>query len=136
MVNKVILVGRLGSDPELRYGQNGKPVAKFRVATDSGWGDNKQTEWHNVVCFDKTAENASKYLQKGRMVYVEGRITYRKWRKDDGTTTWFTDVLAREVQFLGSGDRGGSTAPPPVNSPAPPSTDSFDDGFSDDDIPF
>jgi single-strand DNA-binding protein len=134
MLNKVMLIGRLGSDPELRYAQSGKAVTKFRIATDSGWGDNKQTDWHQVVCFDKTAENAAKYLEKGRQVYVEGRVSYRKWQKDDGTSTWFTDILAHDVRFLGTNGQPSSKQPSPASGS---SSAEFNDGFgNDDDIPF
>lgn len=103
-INKVILVGRLGKDPELRYSSSGKAVASFSLATDSGFGESKKTEWHNIVVFDKTAENCSKYLKKGRMVYVEGRITYRKWQKDENTSVNITDIIAHDVQFLERAD--------------------------------
>ena len=135
-LNKVLLIGRLGNDPEMRYGQSGKAVAKFRIATDTGWGDRKTTDWHNIVTFDKTAENCAKYLTKGRMVYIEGRVSYRKWEKDDGTSQWFTDIIANDVQFLG-GDRPSSNAHDGGGgSKGNASGGGFDDGFSDSDIPF
>lgn len=152
MLNKIMLIGRLGNDPEMRYSQNGKAITKFRIATDSGWGENKQTDWHAVVCFDKTAESCAKYLVKGRQVFVEGRVSYRKWDKDDGTTQWFTEIIARDVRFLSDGssgsrnysggadtrDRGGNFADPPntaKNQGAKPDN-GFADGFADSDIPF
>ena len=92
-LNKILLIGRLGADPEMRYSQNGKAITKFRIATDSGWGEKKTTDWHSVVTFDKVAENCAKFLTKGRMVYVEGRVSYRKWDKDDGTSQWGNLVL-------------------------------------------
>ncbi len=136
-VNKVILIGRLGQDPESRYSQAGKAITRLRLATDSGFGEKRQTDWHTVVTFDKTAENCSKYLSKGRMVYVEGRISYRKWQKDDGTTQYFTEIIANDVQFLES--RGGGTGPDEGyaqgggggSAPSAP-----DDAFPDTEIPF
>jgi len=95
-MNKVILMGRLGADPEMRYAASGKAVTKLRLATDSGFGDRKQTDWHSIVAFDKTAESCGKYLAKGLRVLVEGRISYRK--ADDGR--WFTDIIADRVNFI------------------------------------
>lgn len=135
-LNKVMLIGRLGADPETRTAASGKSVTKFRMATDSGWGDNKTTDWHNIVTFDKTAESCARYLSKGRMVYVEGRVSYRKWDKDDGTSTWFTDIIARDVQFLGGGE-DRATGQSASSKPARPSgyESSFAD-VGDNDIPF
>lgn len=141
-INKIILIGRLGADPETRQAQSGKAVTKFRIATDSGWGDNKTTDWHNIVTFDRTAEACAKYLTKGRMVYVEGRVSYRKWDKEDGTSQWFTDIIANDVQFLGGGeDRpssgGSSRSSASYSTPSSGGADpNFDAGFSDADIPF
>lgn len=130
--NQVTLVGRLGADPELRHASSGKAVTKMRVATDSGWGENKQTDWHTVVCFDKTAESAAKHLHKGRQVLIVGRVTYRRWERDDGTATWFTDIIAQRVQFLGGG--GGQSGGESHGGQS--GGNDFDDGFSDTDIPF
>lgn len=127
-VNKVILIGRLGADPEKRHAKSGKAVTKFRIATDSGWGDNKQTDWHSVVTFDKTAESCAQYLSKGRQVYVEGRVSYRKWDKDDGTTQWFTEIIAERVRFLGGRDDSGVSQNRVDTGMA--------DGFSDSSVPF
>lgn len=149
-VNKVVLIGNLGADPETRTTASGTAVSNLRLATtdrqkdkDGNWVDH--TEWHRVVCFGRTAENVSKYLQKGRQLYVEGRIRTQKWQDREGKDRWTTEIIAEQVRFLGSrGDSaGGQTAPPssgggPVNE-APP-TDSSNapssGGGMDDDIPF
>lgn len=120
-MNKVIILGRLGNDVEIRTAKSGKSVAKLRVATNSGWGENETTDWHNVVVFDKQAEACARYLSKGREVLVEGRISYRTFDKEDGSTAYFTDILASRVQFVGGGggkakggfggDAGGDPAP-------------------------
>ena len=133
-VNKIILVGRLGADPEMRYAQSGKAVTKFRVATTTGWGESEKTDWHNVITFGKVAENCGKYLNKGRQVYVEGRVSYRKWQKEDGTSQWFTDILANEVQFIGERGTGGGGGGGGGGGQG--GGGGFDDGFTDDDIPF
>lgn len=152
-VNRVILVGRLGKDVELRTSQSGKSVGKFSLATDTGWGDNKKTDWHNIVTFDRIAENCSKYIKKGSMVYVEGRISYNKWEKEPGNNITITSIVANEVQFLdtkGSGpsnyaagganydDGFGDAAPNFGYSPASSDASApvFDDGFNDKDVPF
>jgi single-strand DNA-binding protein len=102
MVNKVILIGRLGRDPETRETNSGMTVAELRIATSRGRGDNEQTDWHTVVCFDKTAEIVAKYLSKGRQVYVEGRLQHDSWEDKDGNKKYKTSVVANSVQFLGS----------------------------------
>ena len=91
MVNKVILVGRLGKDPECRTAQSGKNVCRFTMATDSGFGASKKTDWHNVVCFDKQADFCKNYLRKGSLIYVEGRISYGEYEKD-GVKRYTTDI--------------------------------------------
>jgi single-strand DNA-binding protein len=100
MVNKVILIGRLGKDPELRSTQSGKQVCKFSLATDSGFGDQRKTEWHNVVTFGRQAENCAKYLHKGSVAYIEGNIQYCKSEIDKGKTRYWTVIIANTVQFL------------------------------------
>lgn len=102
MVNKVILIGRLGRDPETRETNSGMMVAELRLATSRGRGDNEQTDWHTVVCFDKTAEIVSKYLTKGRQVYVEGRLQHDSWEDKEGNKKYKTSIIANSVQFLGS----------------------------------
>lgn len=104
-VNKVILVGRLGKDPEARASGDLK-IVKFSLATDRfGKGKDDGPDWHNVVCFGRTAELCEQYLTKGRQVYIEGRISYNKYEKD-GETKYFTEINANEVRFLGGGEGG------------------------------
>lgn len=138
-INKVILIGNLGRDPELRYTQNGTAVANFPVATTEVWvkdgQKNENTEWHRVVAWARLAENCNQYLQKGRQVYVEGRIQTRKWEDRDGNERYTTEIIARDVQFLGGPgqDTGGAdydSGGPSGPAPGP------DAGVSDDDIPF
>ena len=100
-MNKVILHGRLGKDPEVKYLASGKAVANFSVATDDGWGDNKQTNWHNVTAWEKTAEAVGKFLTKGSEVIVEGRIQYRSYDDKDGKKRYVTDIVATHVEFVG-----------------------------------
>lgn len=161
-VNKVILVGNLGRDPEVRYMPNGEAVANFSIATTENWKDKsgvkqEKTEWHNIVMYRRLAEIAGEYLKKGRPVYVEGRLQTRKWEKD-GVTRYSTEIVADQMQMLGSGREGGSasyegdmsqavdddfnqSAPraPAAQRPAPAASKpagggNFDD--FDDDIPF
>lgn len=113
MFNKVLLIGNLGKDPEVRFTSNGKAVAKFPVATSEKWTDtdgNKQerTEWHNIVVWGKQAETCGQYLSKGRQVFIEGSIRTRQYDDKDGNKRYMTEVVARDVRFLGSaGGRGG-----------------------------
>jgi len=112
-VNKVILVGHLGADPESRSTNSGSTVVNLRLATtermkdkDSGeWKEH--TEWHRVVCFGKTAENVAKYTKKGRQIYVEGRLRTRKWQDQAGADRWSTEVVGDLIQFLGGREGGG-----------------------------
>lgn len=111
-VNKVILVGNLGADPEMRTTTSGLAVCNLRIATsertkdrDGNWGDH--TEWHRVTCFGKTAENAGRFLSKGRQVYIEGRLRTRKWQDQEGKDRWSTEVIADQLRFLGSREDGG-----------------------------
>ena len=115
MVNKVILIGNLGADPEVRYSQNGTAVANFRVATTETWkkegGKEEQTEWHRVVTFGRLAEICGEYLSKGSKVYIEGRIQTRKWEDRDGNPRYTTEIVAREMKMLsprGAGSEGQS----------------------------
>ncbi len=113
-VNKVILVGNLGRDPEVRYMPNGEAVANFSIATTENWKDKsgvkqEKTEWHNIVMYRKLAEIAGEYLKKGRPVYVEGRLQTRKWEKD-GVTRYSTEIIADSMQMLGGKDGGSSSA--------------------------
>jgi single-strand DNA-binding protein len=113
-VNKVILVGNLGRDPEVRYMPNGEAVCNFSIATTENWKDKsgvkqEKTEWHNIVMYRKLAEIAGEYLKKGRPVYVEGRLQTRKWEKD-GVTRYTTEIIADNMQMLGSREGGSSNA--------------------------
>lgn len=113
-VNKVILVGNLGRDPEMRYMPNGEAVCNFSIATTDNWKDKngqkqEKTEWHNIVMYRRLAEIAGEYLKKGRPVYVEGRLQTRKWEKD-GVTRYSTEIIADQMQMLGGRDGAGSNA--------------------------
>lgn len=110
-VNKVILIGNLGRDPELRYTQSGQPVANFTLATTESWnskegGREDRTEWHRIVAWGRTGELCAQYLSKGRTVYIEGRIQTREWENREGQKQRTTEIVAQTVQFLG-GPRGG-----------------------------
>lgn len=115
-VNKVILVGNLGRDPEVRYSPNGGAICNVSIATTRQWKDKnsgerrEETDWHRVVFFNRLAEIAGEYLKKGRSVYVEGRLQTRKWQDKDGKDQWTTEVVADQMQMLGGrgdGDGGG-----------------------------
>ncbi len=139
VVNKVILVGNLGKDPEVRFTPNGRALAKFPVATSERWTDqdgNKQerTEWHNVVVWGKQAETCGQYLSKGRQVFVEGSIRSRQYDDKDGNKRYMTEIVARDVRFLGGGGGGsGARATHEPGFSVPPGEDP---GPADDDIPF
>ena len=110
-VNKVILVGNLGRDPELRYIPSGQAVANFTLATNERWRDKdgnnqERTEWHRIVVWGKSAENCAQFLQKGRSVYIEGKLQTQEWEDKDGNKRRTTEVVAQTVQFLGG--RGGA----------------------------
>ncbi len=142
-INKVILVGRLGQDPEVRYMPDGTAMATFSIATSDEWKDKtsgekkERTEWHRIVAWRALGELCGKYLAKGRQVYVEGKLQTRSWEKD-GVTRYMTEIVAAEVQFLGGGREEGSA------SPRQGRTQSHDQGYPeppmpdtrDDDIPF
>ena len=150
-VNKVILVGNLGRDPEVRYSPNGSAVANITLATSESWKDKtsgekqEKTEWHRVVFFGRLAEIAGEYLKKGAQIYVEGRLQTRKWQDKEGHERYTTEIVAGEMQMLGS--RGGAGAPsdnfnqdqaPAENASAKkaaPSNAAVAGDF-DDDIPF
>ncbi len=138
MINKVILVGNLGGDPEMRYTQSGTAVANFSIATNEKWTDQngevqERTEWHRVVAFGRLAEICGEYLSKGQQVYIEGKLQTRKWTGDDGVDRWTTEVVARQMKMLGGRKNGQSQNRPPESPPAEPS-DNVDDYL--DDIPF
>ena len=143
-LNKVMLIGRLGKDPEVRYTQEGTPVANFSLATsefstDKGGTRQERTEWHNIVAWNKLADLAKRYLTKGRQVYVEGRLRTREWDDRDGNKRRTTEVVINQMVLLGSrGEGGGETYAAP--SAARPVSDSeapaADVEITDDDIPF
>lgn len=144
-VNKAIVIGNLGADPELRYTQNGQAVANFRIATNESWTDKdgakqERTEWHKIVVWGRQAENCDKYLEKGRQVYVEGRIQTREWEDKDGNRRWSTEIVAQSVQFLsggsGGGGGGGGNYDSDFSQSDPGPEAGFDQSFNDDDIPF
>ena len=110
-LNKVMIIGRLGQDPELRYATTGMAICRFSVATDESYQDRdgqrqEKTEWHRVVTFQKQAENCSNYLHKGSLVYVEGSLTTNKWTDQQGQTRYTTEIKAQRVQFLDKKDAG------------------------------
>ena len=134
MVNKVILIGRLGRDPEARKTNSGMSVAELRIATSRGRGDDEQTDWHTVVCFDKTADVVTKYLAKGRQVYVEGRLQHDSWEdKETGQKKYKTSIIANSVQFLGSRNDADGSAPSAIPSRK---SNSSSRSFSESDVPF
>ena len=121
-INKVIIVGNLGGDPETRYMPSGSAVTNLTVATNESWKDKQtgeqkdRTEWHKVAMFNRLAEIAAEYLRKGSQVYIEGKLRTRKWQDRDGNDRWTTEVIANEMQMLGS--RPGSGAPAQAAAPA------------------
>jgi single-strand DNA-binding protein len=152
-VNKVILIGNLGKDPELRYTPSGQPVANFSLATterrtDKNGQRKETTEWHNIVVFGKTAEICNQYLKKGRSCYLEGKITTRSWDDRDGNKKYKTEIIANTVQFLGGGGGAGAAGAEPSAVPAegnasPSPVPDFDqtaapaeNGGASDDLPF
>lgn len=141
-VNKVILVGRLGKDPEVKYTQGGTPVAKFTVATNEVWKDQngekqERTEWHNIVAWTKLAEICGQYLNKGSRVYIEGRIQTRSWEDKEGNKRYITEIRADSMVMLS----GKPDEARPEKSAAAAAAASSDGGsvepeITDDDIPF
>lgn len=142
-INKVILVGNVGGDPEVRYSGDGKAIASISVATAESWkdrntGENQErTEWHRVVMFNRLGEIAGEYLRKGSQVYIEGKLQTRKWQDNNGQDRYTTEIVAHEMQMLGGGRsndnqtaNGQNTAPRQQQSQPAPSND------FDDDIPF
>ena len=112
--NKVILLGNLGADPEVRYTPAGQPVANFRMATNRHWTDKKgekqqETQWHRIVAWGKLAELCGKYLSKGRQVYLTGRLQTREWTDKDGAKKYTTEIVADQVTFLGGARRDGES---------------------------
>ena len=139
-INKAILIGRLGGDPEVRYTPSGVAVANFNIATSEEWKDKdtgekkERTEWHRIVAWRKLGEICGEYLSKGKQVYVEGRIQTRSWDDRDGNKRYTTEIIATDIQFLGAKDAAETVRPQSA------STVSFQGapgpGPEDDDIPF
>ena len=140
-VNKVILIGNLGSDPEIRHTSSGISVANVNLATSESWTDKttgdrqERTEWHRLVLWRQLAELAEKYLKKGRKIYVEGKIQTRSWDAEDGQKRYSTEVVVDDLQMLDSrdGDRGGASFGDPGPLEPPPENR---DPSQDDDLPF
>jgi len=136
MLNKTMLIGRLGADPEVRYTQNGVPVVNFNIATTERWkkdGEQQErTEWHRIIAWKGLAEICSQYLQKGKLVYIEGKLRSRTWEDNDGNRHRVTEVAAQTMQMLDRAGSNGSSGdsknnePPKYEGPGP----------GDDDIPF
>ena len=150
-VNKVILLGRLGKDPELKYTPSGQAVTKFSLATSERWKDKgsgefqERTEWHNIVCWSKLAETANQYLTKGSSVYIEGRLQTRSWEDKENKRHYMTEVIVNEMVMTGGrGESGGSGQRAAHAASAPASAHDEGERFAsgppreitDDDIPF
>ncbi len=142
MVNKVMLIGNLGRDPEMRALPSGQQVANFSLATSRRYKDRDgnrkdETEWHNIVVFGKQAEIAGQYLTKGKMIFVEGRIQTRSWDDKEGKKQYKTEIICDNFQMLGSrGDGGGGGGARDSAQSAPADTRDGGQEFQDDDIPF
>ena len=131
MINKVILIGNLGADPEIRYTQSGTAVATFNLVTTERWRGQdgqtqEQTEWHRIVAWAKLAEICGEYLHKGSRVYIEGKLQTRKWQDNDGVDRYTTEIIAKEMKMLTGRESGGRDVAP---EPGPPTN------FGDD-VPF
>jgi single-strand DNA-binding protein len=145
-LNKVMLIGNLGRDPEVRYTQNGTAVANFTMATTDRWTDStgerrEKTEWHRIVTWAKQAEIVGEYLKKGRQVYVEGSLQTREWTDRDGQKRYTTEVRAQRVQMLGSRGESGKDDSSPVGAgrekfQGTSAADPGAGGYNEDDIPF
>lgn len=142
-LNKVMLIGRVGKDPEVRYLPSGNAVVNFSLATSEKWkdkasGEKKEaTEWHRITAFDKLAEIISEWVHKGDLIYIEGKLTTRKWQDSDGNDRYTTEIRASQMQMLGSkrsDERQDEPEHKPAATPAAGTRQSFDD--LDDDIPF
>jgi single-strand DNA-binding protein len=147
-INKVILIGHLGKDPEVRYTSSGGAVANFNMATNESWTDKsgqkqERTEWHRIVVWGKVAELCGQYLTKGRQAYIEGKLQTREWTDKEGGKRYTTEVVAQQVQFLGGPGAERGAAAPSDFAPAPssdfaPMSDSKSGGggMADDEVPF
>jgi single-strand DNA-binding protein len=138
-VNKVILIGNLGKDPEVRFTNNGRAVARFPIATSDVWTDSEghrqeRTEWHNIIVWGKQGETCGQYLAKGRQVFVEGSIRSRSYDDKTGNKRYVTEIVAQRIRFLGGG--GGTRAPAEFDSNAPEDLGPAGAAPLDDDIPF
>jgi single-strand DNA-binding protein len=139
-VNKVIVIGNLGQDPETRYMPSGSAVTNLRIATNESWKDKQtgeqkeRTEWHSIAMFGKLAEIAAEYLRKGSQVYIEGKLRTRKWQDKQGNDRYTTEIVADEMQMLGGRSGGGAPAMSDSGADSAPQRSSPDD--FDDDIPF
>ena len=140
-INKAILIGNLGKDPEVRYTPSGLAVANFNIATSERWKDRdagemkERTEWHRIVAFGKLGEICGEYLSKGKQVYIEGRIQTREWEDRDGNRRYTTEIVASEMKMLGARD-SRDTVRPPVEPPAPDFSGPSGSEAPEDDIPF
>jgi single-strand DNA-binding protein len=137
-VNKVILIGNLGRDPELRYTKNGQAVANFSLATNERWtdregGQQERTEWHRIVAWGKTAELCAQYLSKGRSAYIEGRLQTREYEDKEGIKRFTTEIVAQQVTFLGGRGEAGA---PGSGAPSGDGPSAGGSGPPPDDIPF
>ena len=145
-LNKVILIGNVGKDPEVRYMPNGNAVANLTLATSESWKDKatgetqERTEWHRVIFFRRLGEIVGEYVKKGSKIYVEGRLQTRKWQGQDGQDRYTTEIVADQMQMLDSRGGGGSGGGGDYSSSRPSESDMAssapDDGGFDDDIPF
>ena len=147
-INKVILVGNLGRDPEIRYTASGAAIANVTIATTDSWRDKQsgekqeKTEWHRVVFFSRLAEIVGEYLKKGSQVYIEGRLQTRKWQDQSGQDRYTTEIVANEMQMLGgrggeqASSGGGFRTQPGDAKPAAAQQPRAEEDFQDDDIPF
>ena len=146
-VNKVILIGRLGKDPELKYTASGTPFCRFSMATDDTWNDKtsgerqEKTEWHNIVVWDRLAEICNQYLTKGKLVYIEGKLQTREWDDQDGNKRRITEVVARDMVMLGGNTGEGAAGGQRRTAAAAGGGGSVSSSTStstitDDDIPF
>jgi len=139
-INKVILIGRLGSDPEVRYTPSGVAVANFNIATSEEWKDKEsgekkeRTEWHRIVAWRRLGEICGEYLSKGKQVYIEGRLQTRDWEDRDGNKRYTTEIVASDVQFLGARDSSESARPRSTSTTDYQGVPA--QGPADDDIPF
>lgn len=144
MLNKVMIIGKLGANPELRYAGNGTPIANFNVATDESYTDkdgnkNDKTEWHRVVVFQRAAENCANYLGKGSTVYVEGSLQTRQWQDNNGQTRYATEIKAQRVQFLDrkkDGQGQQRQRPAQNNNQQHPREQQFEQNAMDQEVPF